>query len=93
MGHFVIPLDGKSFADVRFGTVTKKQFLGFRNLFSRKWWRREKWKGYIVTTDQREKYMLLKTLRGEWINETTNEQYSYWQTKIDKFEKTNHRNR
>lgn len=91
MGHFVISFPNNNQADVHFGTVRKKQFLSLRNLFTGKWWHVEKCKGYVVTTDQRQKIVLFKTLDGTWINENKpDEQHAYLQAKIDEFENTNH---
>ena len=89
MGHFVIILPNNGLAEVRFGTIRKKQFLSLRNILSGNWRHAEKRKGYIVTIDQHEKIMLFKTMEGEWINESNNEQYAFWQEKIDEFEKQN----
>ncbi|MDI3319871.1 hypothetical protein [Pinibacter soli] len=88
MGHFVISLPNNSYADVHFGTVRKKQFLSLRNILSGKWWHTEKQKGYVVIIDQQKKCILLKTMEEEWINETSDEQSIFLQTKIDEFEST-----
>jgi hypothetical protein len=91
MGHFVISLPNNSYADVHFGTVRKKQFLSFRNLFSGKWWHTKKLRGYVVILDQNNKFVLFKTLDGAWITENnTDEQCGYLQAKIDAFENATH---
>lgn len=90
MGHFVINLPNNSIAHIQFGTVRKMQFLSLRNILTGKWFRAEKLNAYVVIIDQNKKCTLFKTIEGKWINENINEeQYAFWQEKIDEFENQN----
>jgi hypothetical protein len=60
----MIQLSSGEQADVRWGTITKKQFNPF--FFRRA--NKEKKKGYIVRVESTREYRFLRTFEGEWLS-------------------------
>ncbi|MDO6432655.1 hypothetical protein Q4E93_18765 [Flavitalea sp. BT771] len=71
MGYFTIDLPGNIKGEVRFGKVMRKLIsINPFNLLKRNGLKREERRGYIVKIAEGQLYRLLRTMEGEWLNES-----------------------